>query len=197
MKLVAVVLMLFGNSELNRGHGLPQVQHCNGLPSFVLLPPPPPQVAISPPLKDELICAEEAAPPAEPPRKWGRLHDEDAIRHQLLVKELAVGLVSDCRHLCSVYGCCNFKKSETLCSALCQMMKQDPALVEVMKGCNRSNPGFVQAALLAMDRIVPPRDGVQASPRIQAIQASLSLEAVHGAISETRLSPETSLTAAC
>ena len=50
------------------------------------------------------------------------------------------------------------------------MMKRDQALVDVMKGNNRCDPVFVEKALLALDRIVPPRDGVQASQSLAAVQ---------------------------
>ena len=109
MKFVSALLMLLGNHELNRGPGLPQVVHESDRPCFVFLPPspppPPPPVAaaVSLPLEElrhvddavALAPASPAEPPAEPPRKRGRLHGEDAIRHQHLVKELAVNLVHD------------------------------------------------------------------------------------------------------
>ena len=55
-----------------------------------------------------------------------------------------------------------------------------------MKGCNCGNTELVQAALLALERLVPPRDAVKARPSLEAVKASQSLKIVHGAILETR-----------
>ena len=170
MKCVAVLLMLLGNRELNRGLCLPQVVHGSVLPGPVLLlpppPPPPVAVAVSPPL-EELRCADDAVaqatvPPVEPPRKRGRLHGEDATRHQHLIKELVVKLVNDVQFR-STYKFCKEESSLALRSSLDRMMKRDPALIKVMEERNRGNPVLVQAAVLALERLVPPRDGVEAS----------------------------------
>ena len=74
-------------------------------------------------------------------------------------------------------------------------MKRDSSLINVMKGRNHGHPELVEAALLALEHLVPPRvraesgpslEAAEASPRLEAIEASPSLEAVHGAITETR-----------
>ena len=82
------------------------------------------------------------------------------------------------------------------------MMKWDPSLVNVMKGRNRGRPELVQAALLALERLVPLRvrvesgpslEAVEASPSLEAVKISPSLEAVHGAIIEIRSSTKSIL----
>ena len=71
------------------------------------------------------------------------------------------------------------------------MMKRDPFLINGMKGRNRDRPELVQAALLALERLVPPHvcaesgpslETAKASPSLEAVKASPSLKAVHGAI---------------
>ena len=72
------------------------------------------------------------------------------------------------------------------------MMKWDPSLVDVMKGRKRGRSEHAQAALLALERLVPPRvesssslKAAETSPSLEAVEASPSLEDVHGAITET------------
>ena len=131
--------MLLGNRELNRGLGLPQVVHRSVFPGPVLLlpplPPPPVAAAVSPPL-EELRYADDAVapatvPPVEPPRKWGRLHGEDATRHQHLIKELVVKLVNDV-HFRSSYKFCKEESSLALRSSLDQMMKWCRMIISVL-----------------------------------------------------------------
>ena len=182
--------MILGNQELNHGLGLPQVVHGSGRPCIVfLLPPPPPPTpvaaAVSPPL-EELRYADDAvapapAPPAklraEPPRKRGRLHGEDDIRHQHLVKELAVNLVRDTQFR-SEYKYCRDESSLSFRSSLVRIMKRDLSLINVMKGRNRCRPELVQAALLALERLVSPRVCAESGPSLKAAEASPRLEAV-------------------
>ena len=92
----------------------------------------------------------------EPPRKRGQKIAGEVLEHQHLVKALAQGLVNDREQLHSAYGCCNATSSEHLCSTLVRLMKKDPALMEAIRGRNRSNPALVANALEALDRIVPP-----------------------------------------
>ena len=104
-----------------------------------------------------------------------------------LVKKLATNLVNDVQ-FCSAYKYCKDESSLAFRSPLDRMMKWDWSFIEVMKGRNRGHPELVQAALLALERLVPPRDVVKARPSLEAIKASLNLEAAQSAIAETRSS---------
>ena len=54
------------------------------------------------------------------------------------------------------------------------MMKRGPSLIDVMKGRNRGRPELVQAALLALQRLVSPR--VESSHESRGRRSSPSLE---------------------
>ena len=92
----------------------------------------------------------------EPSRKRSQKTAGEVLKNQHLGKALAQGLANNHEQLCSAYGYYNTMLSENLCSALVRLMKKDPALMEVMKGRNRSNPVLVANALDLLDRLVPP-----------------------------------------
>jgi hypothetical protein len=195
MRFVAALLMLLANRELFCGPGLPQVVHGSG--RLVLLPPPQPPVAVSvspPPV--ELRYADDAIPPAtaipaehpdEPPRKRGRKKGEDAIHHKHLVKELLVKLVNDAEFR-TPYKFCKDESSSVFKSSLERMIRRHEDIVKVMKDRNRGNPELVHAALLGLESLFTPQNRVESSP--ENVEVSPSLEAVHGAIAETRASTE-------
>ena len=105
--------------------------------------------------------ATEADEEAAPRRKKHKRGNE-LLEQRQLVKDLAVELVNDRVHFRSCYGICEFTGTQDLLNSLRYLMRKDQALVDVMKHRNRANVVFVERALSALDRLVPPRDGVQA-----------------------------------
>ena len=53
-------------------------------------------------------------------------------------------------------------------------MRKDPALKEVMKDQNRADVKLVDAALVALDRLVPSRDGQQARENLVTLQEDVA-----------------------
>ena len=64
----------------------------------------------------------------------GRKKNSDELEHQHLVKALAQGLINDRDQHRSTYGYYNATFSQNLCSSLVRIMKNDPALANVMRG---------------------------------------------------------------
>ena len=61
-------------------------------------------------------------------------------------------------------------------------MRKDPALIKVMKGGNRACPDLVAAALEALDRVIPLRDGMRAQNLLSfqddVVQTCIDTEAI-------------------
>jgi hypothetical protein len=92
----------------------------------------------------------------EPPRKRSQTTAGGVLKNQHLGKALAQGLANNHGQLRSADGYCNTMLSENLCSALVRLTKKNPALMEVTKGRNQSNPALVANATDVLDRLVPP-----------------------------------------
>ena len=97
-----------------------------------------------------------------PQPKRGQKSAEEELEHRHLVKALAQGLINGRERGRSAYSYCKDNCSENMRNSLDRIMKKDAALKAVLSGHNRSDPALVTEALEVLDRIIPPRDGMQA-----------------------------------
>ena len=125
------------------------------------------------PLGDRTNVTAAEGPQPKKGKKSGRKSASKELEHQHLVKALAQGLINDREQGRSAYSYCKDNCSENMRSSLERIMRKDAALEAILIARNRSDPACAAAALEALDRLIPPRDGMQAPANLATLQAEV------------------------